>query len=96
MKKLNYVCLLLAILFSLSSFKGKDEVINLDGNWHFEIDRNDEGITGKWYNRNLSDNIKLPGSMAEFLKGDEITLKTKWTGSIYLNFHCRNNIFYAI
>ena len=83
MKKLNYVCLLLAILFSLSSFKGKDEVINLDGNWHFEIDRNNEGITGKWYNRNLSDNIKLPGSMAEFLKGDEITLKTKWTGSIY-------------
>ncbi|KDN55599.1 exo-beta-1,4-galactosidase [Flavobacterium seoulense] len=83
MKKLNYVCLLLAILFSLSSFKGKDEVINLDGNWHFEIDRNNEGIAGKWYNRNLSDNIKLPGSMAEFLKGDEITLKTKWTGSIY-------------
>ncbi|OYX83951.1 MAG: beta-glucuronidase [Flavobacteriales bacterium 32-34-25] len=83
MKKLNYVCFFLAILFSLSSFKGKDEVINLDGNWHFEIDRNDEGITGKWYNRNLSDNIKLPGSMAEFLKGDEITLKTKWTGSIY-------------
>lgn len=83
MKKLNYVCLLLTILFSLSSFKGKDEVINLDGNWHFEIDRNDEGITGKWYNRNLSDKIHLPGSMAEFLKGDEITLKTKWTGSIY-------------
>ncbi|MEO8254215.1 MAG: sugar-binding domain-containing protein [Flavobacterium sp.] len=83
MKKINYVCLLLAILFSLSSFKGKDEVINLHGNWHFEIDRNNKGITEKWYNRNLSDNIKLPGSMAEFLKGDEITLKTKWTGSIY-------------
>ncbi|WP_281336199.1 exo-beta-1,4-galactosidase [Flavobacterium eburneipallidum] len=83
MKKFNYACLLLAILFSLSSFNSKAQVINLDGNWHFEIDRNDEGVTGKWYNKNLSDNIKLPGSMAEFLKGDEITLKTKWTGSIY-------------
>lgn len=83
MKKYNYVCLLLGILFSLSSFGANDEVINLAGNWHFEIDRNDEGITSKWYNRKLSDNIKLPGSMAEFLKGDEITLKTKWTGSIY-------------
>ncbi|MEN9909625.1 MAG: hypothetical protein RLZZ540_2774 [Bacteroidota bacterium] len=83
MKKHNYVCLLLAILFSLSSFNSKDEVINLDGNWHFEMDRKDEGIAQKWYNRNLSDKIHLPGSMAEFLKGDEITLKTKWTGSIY-------------
>lgn len=83
MKKHNYVCLLLAILFSLNSFNGKAQVINLEGSWHFQMDRNDEGVTGKWYNKNLSDNIKLPGSMAEFLKGDEITLKTKWTGSIY-------------
>ncbi|MFC3336680.1 exo-beta-1,4-galactosidase [Flavobacterium palustre] len=83
MKKYSYTCLLLSILIALSSFKGKDEVINLAGNWHFEIDRNDVGVTEKWYHKNLSDNIKLPGSMAEFLKGDEITLKTKWTGSIY-------------
>ena len=85
MNKYSYVCLLFAILFSLSSFsaKPKDEVIRLEGNWHFEIDRKDEGIAQKWYNRNLSDKIHLPGSMAEFLKGDEITLKTKWTGSIY-------------
>ena len=83
MKKHNYVCLLLTILFSLNSFNGKAQVINLEGNWQFQMDRNDEGVTGKWYNKNLSDVIKLPGSMAEFLKGDEITLKTKWTGSIY-------------
>jgi hypothetical protein len=82
-RKYFYSCLFLVALFSLSSFKGKDEVINLEGNWHFEMDRKDEGVTAKWYNRNLSDVIKLPGSMAEFLKGDEITLKTKWTGSIY-------------
>ena len=83
MKKHNYVCLLLTILFSLNSFNGKGQVINLEGNWQFQMDRNDEGVTEKWYNKNLSDVIKLPGSMAEFLKGDEITLKTKWTGSIY-------------
>ncbi len=64
MKKINYICLLLAILFSLSSFNSNAQVINLEGSWHFEIDRNDEGVTGKWYNKNLSDNIKLPGSMA--------------------------------
>ncbi len=80
-KKQIYLCLLIAAFFSLSSFKNDE--INLEGNWHFQIDRNEEGITQKWYNRNLSDVIHLPGSMAEFLKGDEITLKTKWTGSIY-------------
>ena len=80
-KKYIYFCLLFAAFFSLSSFKNGE--INLAGNWDFEIDRQDVGITEKWYNRKLSDGIKLPGSMAEFLKGDEITLKTKWTGSIY-------------
>ena len=82
MKKINYVCIFLVILFSLSSYAQEKE-ISLEGNWNFQIDRKDEGITQKWYNRNLSDKIHLPGSMAEFLKGDEITLKTKWTGSIY-------------
>lgn len=80
-KKHIYCCLLLVAIFSLSSFK-KDS-IRLEGNWYFQIDRNDEGITQKWFNKNLSETIHLPGSMAENLKGDEITLKTKWTGSIY-------------
>jgi hypothetical protein len=80
-KKYSYICLLLTVLFTFSSFKNDE--INLEGNWHFEIDRNDVGITEKWYNKKLADVIKLPGSMAEFLKGDDITLKTKWTGSIY-------------
>ncbi|PJJ07724.1 glycosyl hydrolase family 2 [Flavobacterium sp. 1] len=80
-KKYSYISLLLVVLFSLSSFK--NEEIKLNGTWHFQIDRKEEGITEKWYNKNLSDAIKLPGSMAQFLKGDEITLKTKWTGSIY-------------
>jgi beta-galactosidase/beta-glucuronidase len=83
MKKHNYACLFFAILFSLSSFNSNAQVINLEGNWQFQMDRNDEGVTEKWFNKNLSDKIHLPGSMAEFLKGDEITLKTKWTGSIY-------------
>ncbi|MGO4770559.1 sugar-binding domain-containing protein [Flavobacterium sp. W22_SRS_FK3] len=81
MKKYSYIFLLLTVLFTFSSFKNDE--INLEGTWYFEIDRNDKGITEKWFNKNLSDVIKLPGSMAEFLKGDDITLKTKWTGSIY-------------
>ncbi len=83
MNRNSYICLLFLALFSLSSFNSKAQVINLKGNWLFQMDQNDEGVTAKWYNKKLADVIHLPGSMAENLKGDEITLKTKWTGSIY-------------
>lgn len=57
--------------------------ISLQGKWRFKIDANDEGVKGKWYSTTLPEAVNLPGSMAENLKGDDITLKTKWTGSIY-------------
>ncbi|QXU39952.1 sugar-binding domain-containing protein [Pedobacter sp. D749] len=57
--------------------------ISLAGKWRFKIDAKDEGIKGKWYSTILPESVHLPGSMAENLKGDNITLKTKWTGSIY-------------
>ncbi|MEL1240769.1 exo-beta-1,4-galactosidase [Flavobacterium flavipallidum] len=82
MIKKFFYCSLVLMLFCLSAI-AQDKVISLKGDWQFQMDRNDEGISQKWFNKNLSDKIHLPGSMAEFLKGDEITLKTKWTGSIY-------------
>jgi hypothetical protein len=57
--------------------------ISLAGNWKFEIDRNDIGIQQKWFSRKLNDSVHLPGSMLENNKGDDVTLQTKWTGSIY-------------
>lgn len=62
---------------------GSAQSISLAGKWRFAIDRKDKGISEKWFNTSLSDNINLPGSMAENLKGDDVTLYTKWTGSIY-------------
>lgn len=57
--------------------------ISLAGTWQFQMDPNDSGIGEKWYLKPLNDRIHLPGSMTENLKGDDITLKTKWTGSIF-------------
>ncbi len=57
--------------------------ISLAGQWRFAIDKNDIGINEKWFNKKLDDVINLPGTMAENRKGDDITLTTKWTGSIY-------------
>ncbi len=57
--------------------------ISLAGNWRFAIDRRDKGIEEKWFNNTLKENIQLPGSMAEYGRGDDVTLQTQWTGSIY-------------
>lgn len=73
--------MLLMAFTALSSVSA--DVIPLEGTWKFEIDREDRGLAAKWFNRDLADEIKLPGSMAQNLKGDPITLQTKWTGSIY-------------
>ncbi len=56
--------------------------INLSGGWRFEVDRQDQGIPGKWFNKLLTDNVILPGSMSTNGKGDDISLKTRWTGQI--------------
>jgi hypothetical protein len=72
----------IAFIF-LSIMQTHAQSISLAGKWRFKIDAQDEGIKGKWYSTVLPETINLPGSMAENLKGDDITLKTKWTGSIY-------------
>ena len=76
----NSICFALLLLFC--SFDSKQTML-LDGKWKFQADPQDQGINEKWFSKTLSETIKLPGSMAENLKGDDITLKTKWTGSIY-------------
>lgn len=73
---------LFTLFIAFSAFKN-DDVISLEGTWQFRTDQADKGMTEKWYLQKLTDQIKLPGSMAQNGKGDDITLKTKWTGSIY-------------
>jgi hypothetical protein len=58
------------------------EKLSLAGEWRFRIDSLDQGIENKWYNDLALETVTLPGSMAENGKGDEVTLKTDWTGEI--------------
>lgn len=51
--------------------------------WNFQIDREDTGVKEQWFKKSLDDSINLPGSMPEKLKGDEVTVRTQWTGSLY-------------
>lgn len=66
----------------LSCKQHKTEKIDLSGEWQFQMDPEDRGIDERWFEKNLSETIVLPGSMAENHKGNDITLQTKWTGGI--------------
>jgi hypothetical protein len=80
MKKFFFILLMVA-----SCTGQKTEIrenMSLAGEWKFRIDSLDKGVDQQWY-KNLSDEtVILPGSMAENGKGDEVTLKTDWTGDI--------------
>lgn len=77
---------ILSILLLLSAccFVHAQEVKSLAGSWAFETDPGDVGIARQWFLKSaLADNMLLPGSMTERLKGDEVTVKTRWIGSLY-------------
>ncbi len=78
MKKI--VAFMAIILMSLTCAKAQH--IDLSGVWSFELDPNDVGITGQWFNRPLSESIKLPGSLQEQGFGEKPSAKTQWTTRI--------------
>lgn len=60
------------------------DIIDLAGNWQFQIDRKNEGIAKGWAEReHLDDEIQLPGSMLTRGKGDRVTAETQWISSLY-------------
>lgn len=56
--------------------------LSLAGEWKFVIDSLDQGVAEEWYNKVFEETVTLPGSMAENGKGNDVSLKTKWTGDI--------------
>lgn len=81
--KLKYLLLPIVMSYLFSCETGESPEIDLSGQWHFQIDSLDRGISERWFEKILSDTISLPGSMAENGKGNEISLKTNWTGSMW-------------
>jgi len=77
---------IIILFFVLAGCTGKNidlrKSMSLAGEWRFRIDSLDQGIENKWYNEIATETVKLPGSMAENGKGEEVGLKTDWTGEI--------------
>ena len=82
----------IAIVFaSILTVTGQNHSFSLSGKWNFQIDREDIGTKEQWFKKSLDDQINLPGSMPEKLKGDEVTARTSKRpyGSINRNSVCR-------
>jgi hypothetical protein len=77
-----FLILLLFITGCSGSVHETRNNISLSGEWGFRIDSLNQGIDNEWYNDSFTESVRLPGSMAENGKGDEVTLKTDWTGDI--------------
>ncbi len=57
--------------------------LSLAGTWTFSLDRESAGISQRWFARSLPGLAELPGSLAVQRIGDEVTLETAWTGTIF-------------
>lgn len=83
----NKTLLFISLLFFSSTIEKivaqTRDTIHLEGQWLFQEDAKDQGIDEKWFDKKLSETIALPGSMTSNGKGNDITLNTQWTGSIY-------------
>jgi len=79
----NHALLLLfaAAACCRSSIRAED-VQSLAGTWRFEIDKGDLGVEERWFERELDQSIRLPGSLQEQGYGDEVSVDTEWTGNI--------------
>ncbi len=72
----------LVIPFLVSAWTIDDSKIDLSGEWRFQIDYQEIGISQKWFNSQFEETIILPGSMSENGKGDPVGFETKWLGGI--------------
>ena len=99
MKLTSFLLFILTLLFISCEQQNN---IDLSGEWQFQMDPEDIGISEKWFETNLQETIQLPGSMVENGKGFDVTLETQWTGGVrnpewyndpnYAPYHDPNNI----
>ena len=84
--KTNF-CYFLLIPFFLLAYilPSAAQNIDLSGQWQFRIDRDGKGESEAWYAATtpFDDTILLPASMPQRLKGDDISVNTRWVGSLY-------------
>ena len=81
-RQLSIGLFLIGILSNFSSVIFAQQKISLAGTWELKLDPQDKGLREHWWAVPYSDKVRLPGSLTENGKGDDITLQTPWTGDV--------------
>lgn len=61
---------------------GSPNRLDLAGAWTVRLDPEDVGVKQQWFQQELPNRIKLPGSLQEQGLGREVSIDTQWTGDI--------------
>ena len=71
MKNIIYLIstVLALVFFGLHTSLSAEKTLSLDGEWAFQLDPENVGVTEGWFKRTLDDTIKLPGTTDENRKG---------------------------
>jgi hypothetical protein len=78
-----FTALFTALLAALPAPARAGDALDLSGRWRFALDREDQGVAGRWYERRLEGTIQLPGILNAQGYGDEIGVHTPWVLSLY-------------
>ncbi len=70
------------LVFTSCSSKNKNP-IDLQGIWTYRLDTSEVGEHQQWFNQEFTHEIHLPGALRDYGIGDDPSLTTDWTGSIY-------------
>ena len=76
-------CLWLALLCCLVNTAFAADTRDLSGAWRFALDRQDEGVAGAWFAKDLAGKIAVPGILQAQGQGDDISTATPWVLSLY-------------
>jgi beta-galactosidase len=80
----RFICGLIAAGLALvTSVSAQSFTQSLAGHWRFLLDPHDLGVADKYFNRELSQYIQLPGILQAQGFGDEISTNTPWVLSLY-------------
>jgi hypothetical protein len=76
------VCATFIGSFCNQATAAQSDHISLAGQWRFQLDRGNAGLSEQWFERSLPDKLRLPGSLPAQGIGEEVSVETKWTGDI--------------
>ena len=80
MQRLSFLVLSFSLLLATPACA--QEIISLAGDWDFAVERTTDAAPGQ-PPTDYQDYVMLPGSMLTNGKGDDVSVNTQWTGSLY-------------